>query len=139
MWPDPKNVFSAAHPTPVRAFFRRNVPLRSCRFVGLASTDFLDCDFEISQQIRRHLALGVRVRPGRERDLRGEGAGDRTPLPRRRSVDPWMLEQHAMFRRPRSGPEMAEQRALRTEELYRAGGCASQVLDAACQGDEPCS
>src|SRR5213593_3463244 len=120
MWRDPKNVSSAAHPSPVRTFFWRDVPLRSRRFVGLTPMDFLDGGFEIPQQVRGNRAFCIRVRSCCERDLPGEGAGNRAPLPRRSAVDPRMLEQHAMFRWPRSGPEMTEQCALCTEELDRA-------------------
>src|SRR2546422_9731912 len=48
-----------------------------------------------------------------------------------------MLEEDAMLRRPRSGPEMAEEGALRTQELHGSGRCAREILDAACQRHEP--
>src|SRR5207245_3721166 len=106
-------------PSPVRAVLRRGWTLRSRRFVGSAPTDFLDGDLELFQEVRGNLAFRVRVRSGRQRNLRGERAGDCAPLPRGRSMEPWMLEEHAVLRRPRSGPESEERRARGAREVGR--------------------
>src|SRR3989441_2266267 len=137
MWPVPKNVSSASRSSSRSAFSRLRVRLGTGLFVRFAAMNLFDRDFEVLQEVGPNRALRVRVGSGRERDLRGERARNRAPLPRRSAVDPWMLEEHTMFRRPRPGPQMAKQGALRTEELDRPGGRPREVLDATRKGDEP--
>src|SRR3989441_11301591 len=137
MWPVPKNVSSASRSFSVTTFSRRRVARRPRRFVRFAAMNFFDRAFEVRQEIGPDRALRVRVGSGRERDLRGERTCDRASLPRGRAVDPWMLEEHPMFRRPGPGPQMAKQGALRTEELDRPGGRPREVLDATREVDEP--
>src|SRR2546427_636685 len=137
MWPVPKNVSSASRSFSLATFSRRRVTCRPRRFVRFAATNFFDREFEVLQEVGPDRALRIRVGPGRERYLRGERARDRASLPRWRAVDPRMLEEYSMFRRPRPGPQMAKQGALRTEELDRPGGRPREVLDATREGDEP--
>src|SRR5256886_6520004 len=137
MWPVPKNVSSASRSPSAATVFRRRVSLCPRRFVRFAAMNFIDREFEFLQEIGPDRALRVRVGSGRERYLRGERARDRASLPRGRAVDPWMLEEDSMFRRPRPGPQMSKQGALRTEELDRPGGRPREVLDATREGDEP--
>src|SRR2546426_991194 len=137
MWPVPKNVSSASRSPSAATVFRRRVSLCPRRFVRFAAMNFIDREFEFLQEIGPDRALRVRVGSGRERYLRGERARDRASLPRGRAVDPWMLEEDSMFRRPRPGPQMSKQGALRTEELDRPGGRPREVLDATRKGDEP--
>src|SRR5437899_8943053 len=122
MWPVPKNVSSASRSPSAATVFRRRVSLCPRRFVRFAAMNFFDRDFEVFQEIGPDRALRVRVGSGRERYLRGERARDRASLPRGRAVDPWMLEEDSMFRRPGPGPQMSKQGALRTEEVDRPGG-----------------
>src|SRR3989442_12563279 len=137
MWPVPKNVSSASRSFSVATVSRRRVARRPRRFVRFAAMNFFDRAFEVRQEIGPDRALRVRVGSGRERYLGGERARDRASLPRWRAVDPGMLEEHPMFRRPGPGPQMAKQGALRTEELDRPGGRPREVLDATREGDEP--
>src|SRR2546426_7175100 len=136
MWPVPKNVSSASRSFSLATFSRRRVTCRPRRFVRFAATNFFDREFEVLQEVGPDRALRIRVGPGRERYLRGERARDRASLPRWRAVDPRMLEEYSMFRRPRPGPQMAKQGALRTEELDRPGGRPRGGLDATREGDE---
>src|SRR2546430_10239093 len=137
MWPVPKNVSSASRSPSAATVFRRRVSLCPRRFVRFAAMNFIDREFEFLQEIGPDRALRVRVGSGRERYLRGERARDRASLPRGRAVDPWMLAEDSMFRRPGPGPQMSKQGALRTEELDRPGGRPREVLDATRKGDEP--
>src|SRR3989475_6365711 len=137
MWPVPKNVSSASRSFSLATFSRRRVTRRPRRFVRFAATNFFDREFEVLQEVGPDRALRIRVGSGRERYLRGERARDCASLPRWRAVDPGMLEDYSMFRRPRPGPQMAKQGALRTEELDRPGGRPREVLDSTREGDEP--
>src|SRR3989441_3635379 len=137
MWPVPKNVSSASRSFSLATFSRRRVTRRPRRFVRFAATNFFDREFEVLQEVGPDRALRIRVGSGRERYLRGERARDCASLPLWRAVDPGMLEDYSMFRRPRPGPQMAKQGALRTEELDRPGGRPREVLDSTREGDEP--
>src|SRR5438132_58792 len=137
MWPVPKNVSSASRSFSVATFFRRRVAVCPCRFVRFAAMNFFDRAFEVLQEFGPDRALRIRVGSGRERDLCGERTRDRASLPRWRAVDPGMLKENSMFRRPGPGPQMAKQRPLGTEELDRPGGRPREVLDATREGDEP--
>src|SRR3989442_5556553 len=136
MWPVPKNVSSASRSFSLATFSRRRVTRRPRRFVRFAATNFFDREFEVLQEVGPDRALRIRVGSGRERYLRGERARDCASLPRWRAVDPGMLEDYSMFRRPRPGPQMAKQGALRTAEPERPGRGRSPDTDAPPHGAE---
>src|SRR5437879_9909854 len=121
MWPVPKNVSSASRSASAATVFRRRVSLCPRRFVRFAAMNFIDREFEFLQEIGPDRALRVRVGSGRERYLRGERTRDRASLPRGRAVDPWMLEEDSMFRRPRPGRQRAQQVAHRSDEFDTHG------------------
>jgi len=71
---------------------------RPGRSFRLPTADFKDGGIEAAKEIRRDSSFRVCVRARRHRDASGEGAGDRTALPRRRAMDERMLEQYSMLR-----------------------------------------
>src|SRR5204863_151279 len=118
-------------------FLSRRIPSRTNRWLGLAPTDFFDGRIQVAEEVRRDVSLRVGVGARGHRDATGEHSREGPPLPPRGAVDEGMLEEHSMFRRPRPGPQMPEESALRSQQLDGARRSASEFLDASRQRDEP--
>src|SRR5438094_10564072 len=118
-------------------FLSRRIPSRTNRWLGLAPTDFFDGRMHVAEGVRREWAVGGGGGARGHRAATGGHSREGPPLPPRGAVDEGMLEEHSVFRRPRPGPQMPEESALRSQQLDGARRSASEFLDASRQRDEP--
>src|SRR5207247_11008730 len=115
----------------------RRGPSRTSRWVCRAATDLFDGRIQVAEEVRRDVSRRVGGGARGQRGATGEHSREGPPLPPWGAVDEGMLEEHSVFRRPRPGPQMPEESALRSQQLDGARRSASEFLDASRQRDEP--